>query len=79
MKTQTIDPVIDYNIEHLYYFLAPREPNGYTEKEAKAYNKGVKDMLEILYDMDCLDWLAEDEDFIDFLKKIEYERKVDGE
>lgn len=79
MKTQTIDPVIDYTIEHLYYFLAPREPNGYTEKEANAYNKGVKDMLKILYEMDCLDWLAEDDDFIDFLKKIEHERKVDGE
>jgi len=79
MKTQTIDPVIDYNIFYLYYYLAPRSPKGYTEKEANAYNKGAFDMLKIVYEMDSLDWLAEDDDFIDYLKEIGYERKVDGE
>lgn len=75
-QTETIYP-IDYTIEHLYYYLAPREPDGYTEKEANAYNKGAFDMLEILYGMDCLDWLAEDEDFIDYLKKIKADEEKD--
>jgi len=60
MKTQTesIYPV-DYTIENLYYFLSPSIPDGYyNEKEAIAYHRGSFDMLQVLYDMKCLDWFA---------------------
>lgn len=72
MKTRTeTDYPIDYDINDLYSFLAPGAPSGYNEKEARAYYKGAFDMLKIIYEMDSLDWLAEDEDFIDYLKGIE--------